>query len=212
MSNEINMIRDDNISFYQDTHLLKSEAYVQTLGWLNSVFGLLYIAWSAYLATVVKNALKTYQFVRQTGYEALGDMEVLEWAARQTRSTFWDWTQIAILALSGLMAVLVIYVSFFVKKYDLYKKQQRYLFELLGLAAAQIVCAVVLPCWVLGNGLPSVAAALASLAFQAVVLLPQLLGSELFFPLEIKNLSVPMQMLNLIVEFMLKRWLDGKHT
>lgn len=139
-------------------------------------------------------------------------MEVLEWAKGQENSTFWDLTQILLFVFMALMFFTVVWVSFIVKKYDLYKRQRRYLITLFGLGATQMICAVVLPCVLPENGLPSVSAALASLAFQTVILLPQLLGSELFFPLEIKNLPMPMRILNSIVEFGLKKWLDEKRV
>lgn len=213
MRNDIKKIRDENISFYQDTRLLKNEAYAETLGPFNSVAGLVYIAGSAYFATVVKEALKTYQFVRQAGYESLGDLEVLEWAVRQTRSTFLDWAQIAIFVLSALMIGLVFWVSFVVKKYELYKHQRGYLLGLFGLAAAQMVCAAALPGLSAGGALLAAApAALISLLFQMAVLIPQLLGSEMFYPLEFKNVSGVMKLLNFIVEFILKKQLDERHT
>lgn len=59
MSEEVNMIRDDNISFYQKTELLKNETYLRSLGGLNSTFGLVYIGCSTLFATIVKNKLKT---------------------------------------------------------------------------------------------------------------------------------------------------------
>ena len=128
MRKRIEMIRNENTSFYQNADLLQNKAYVKELGAVNSILGLVYIIGSAGFATLVKNSLVTYRFALQASYEDLGGMEVLEWAARQTRSNFWDGAQIAIAAVSAIMFVLVARVSFFVKKYDLYKHQRRYLF------------------------------------------------------------------------------------
>lgn len=208
---QIEMIRNENAGFYQNDDLLKSKAYVKELGWLNCFLGLVYIFVSFGFATLVKNSFRTYQYVLQAGYEDLGSMEVLEWASRQAHSRFWDGTQITIAVISFMMLLLVARVSFVVKKYDLYKHQGRYLFELVALAVMQTLCAVIIPCWGVEVSRPLVGAAVISWLFQVAVLLPQIFGGEMFYPLEFKNLSQVMKVFNLLTKFFLKQWLDDKN-
>ena len=212
MSDKIDMIWDDNTNFYQDPFLLENAAYVKTLGLFNIYAGILYIFVSLFSASMVKDCFKKYLFVRKAGVDNtdLDGMEVLEWATRQMESTRWDWIQFVIILLSILMIALVILVSFRVKKYELYKHQRKCLLLMFSLGAAQMLVAAIGPAVTLRNFTPF--PLIASFALHILILFPQIFGGELFYPLEFKNISGVLEVLNFLVERFLKARLDEKQT